>query len=30
MIEGVPFKKFVRHTVRDEYMLKLRGVLFSP
>jgi hypothetical protein len=29
MIEGVPFKKFVRHTVRDEYMLKMRSILFS-
>jgi hypothetical protein len=29
MIHRVPFMKFVRHTVPDKYMLKLRHVLFS-
>ena len=29
MINRVPFKTFVRHTVPDKYMLELRGVLFS-
>jgi hypothetical protein len=29
MINRVPFKTFVRHTVPDKYMLELRHVLFS-
>ena len=29
MINRVPFKTFVRHTVPDKYMLELRRVLFS-
>ena len=29
MINRVPFKTFVRHTVPDKYMLELRQVLFS-
>jgi hypothetical protein len=29
MIEGVPFKKFVRGVVADAEMIRLRGVLFS-